>query len=264
MIDTELVAEGETPIQPTDVSPFHFLGRCLAVFWKDWPKQMELANIWEGGFRLRGACPHCERHAAFETVTKTYMESTHVIVVGTHIVGALRCVACNNYILGILKMVPARYGGFTPVYQCHYPAGKPFQLDNEDIPKNIIEDFNEALRCQSVDAYNATPEMCRRALQASCLSLGADPKLTLQKQIDWLAAQGKIIVSLREMAHKVRLGGNLGAHPPDDPSQESRLGPEEAEAIVTFTWEYLKAIYVTPSQLARFDFSRSVSKKLKP
>jgi hypothetical protein len=86
----------------------------------------------------------------------------------------------------------------------------------------------------------------------------------LQKQIDWLAEKGKVIASLQEMAHKVRLGGNLGAHPPDDPSEESPLGPEEAEAVLAFTWEYLKAIYVTPSELAKFDFSRSASKKLKP
>jgi len=211
------------------------LGRYLTVLWKDWPKQMEQANVWDGGFRLRGICPHCRRDAAFETVTKTYMEPHDARIVGTHIVGALCCVACNNYILGILTMMPASYSGFTPVYECHYPKGKPLQLDEEGIPKNIMADFNEALRCKSVDAHNATAEMCRRALQASCLSLGADPKLTLEKQIDWVAAQGKIIVSLQEMAHKVRLGGNRGAHPPDDPSQESPLGPEEAEAIVSFT-----------------------------
>jgi hypothetical protein len=53
--------------------------------------------------------------------------------------------------------------------------------------------FSEALRCQSVKAYNATLEMCRRALDSSCLQLGADPKLgTLQKMIDWLYSQGKI------------------------------------------------------------------------
>jgi hypothetical protein len=225
---------------------------------------MELANVWQGGFGLRGVCPHCGRDAAFGTVTNTYMEPADEKTVGAHIVGALRCVACNEYILGILEMVPASYGGFTPVYKCHYPVEKPIQLDNEDIPKNIIDDFNEALRCKSGGAYNATAEMCRRALQASCLSLGADPKLNLDKQIDWLASQGKIIISLQQMAHKVRLGGNRGAHPPDDPSQESPLGPEQAEALVTFTWEYLKAIYVTPSELARFDFSRSASKKLKP
>jgi hypothetical protein len=225
---------------------------------------MELANVWEEGFRLRGVCPHCRRDAAFETVTKTYMEAAGAIIDGTRIVGALRCVACNEYILGILEWAPSGHGGFTPVYKCHYPLEKPIQMDNEDIPKNIAADFNEALRCKSVDAYNATAEMCRRALQASCLSLGADPKLKLEKQIDWVAAQGKIIVSLQEMAHKVRLGGNRGAHPPDDPSQEPALGLEEAEALVTFTWEYLKAIYVTPSEVARFDFSRSASKKLKP
>jgi hypothetical protein len=263
MIDTELGVEKRTAIQPTDTALYHFSGRDLAVLQKDWPKQMELANMREGGFCLRGVCPHCRRDAAFETVTKPYMEPTGAVIVGTQIVGALRCVACNDYILGILKMVPASHRGFTPAYKCHYPVEKPIQSDNEDIPKNIIDDFNEALRCKSVDAYNATAEMCRRALQASCLSLGADPKLSLDKQIEWLASQGKIIISLQQMAHKVRLGGNRGAHPPDDPSRESPLGPEEAEALVTFTWEYLKAIYVTPSELARFDFSRSASKKLK-
>lgn len=191
---------------------------------------MELANVWDGGFRLRGVCPHCRRDAAFESVTKTYVEPHDMRIEGKHIVAALRCVACNKYILGVLVIspTPGDYRAFAPVYECHYPVGKPPQLTEEDIPTNILDDFNEALRCQWVEAYNATAEMCRRALQSSCLSLGADPKLKLDKQIDWLASQGKIIVSLQQMAHQVRLGGNRGAHPPDDPSQENPIGSEEA------------------------------------
>lgn len=209
----------------------------------------------DGTFVLRGECPHCGRAAVFVTKTSSYKYTTNDGFFTTEVwVAGLQCAGCSQFILGIVG--PSSFGNGMS-YIAHYPLGKPHQETAEAIPQNIIDDYNEALRCKSVDAYNATAEMCRRALESSCLSLGADPKLPLDKKIDWLASEGKIIASLKDMAHKVRLGGNRGAHPPDDPSEESPLGPEEAEALVAFTWKYLEAIYVTPAELGKFDFSRS-------
>ena len=69
----------------------------------------------------------------------------------------------------------------------HGLLGKPNDDVASEIPENIAADFKEALRCRYVDAYNATVEMCRRAVQASCLQLGA-PADKLVKQIDWLVS----------------------------------------------------------------------------
>ena len=53
--------------------------------------------------------------------------------------------------------------------------------------------------------------MCRRALEASCEHLEAKGK-TLEDKIDSLEEMGEITTYLKDMAHKIRLTGNRGAH----------------------------------------------------
>ncbi len=217
---------------------------------------MVLASVYETGFCLRGTCPHCDSKSAFVSVTKPYFEEYQGGLV-QRIVAALRCEGCNGYILGILRMepVPLVAGRYASVYEAHYPLGKPPQVISEAIPENIREDFNEALKCRWVDAYNATVEMCRRALQSSCEELGADPKISIEAQIDWIASQGKITSFLRDMAHTIRLAGNRGAHPP------RAITGEEADAVIQFTREYFQHVYMTAARMKKYDFSKSPQKK---
>ena len=153
-------------------------------------------------------------------------------------------------------------------YWAHYPLGQPDDSVAEEIPTNIQPDFKEALRCLWVNAYNATAEMCRRAIESSCLDLGAPKKAVLEDMIDWLADQRKITPFLQEVAHKIRLGGNRGAHPtasaPDSQPATPPLAnapianieKEHAEAIVKFTREFFHHVYVVPKQLDKYDFSK--------
>jgi len=140
----------------------------------------------------------------------------------------------------------------------HYPLGKPNDDVASEIPEHIRADFREALRCRFVDANNATVEMCRRAVQASCIHLNAPSDKKLVQQIDWLAQQGIITTPLKEMAHRVRLGGNLGAHPPEDPDDETAIiiGPEYADAVIEFTRDFFQHVYVMPERLKKFTFVR--------
>jgi hypothetical protein len=128
-------------------------------------------------------------------------------------------------------------------------------LVSDAIPEHILQDYNEALWCQWANAHNATAEMCRRALQSSCEELGADPKLKIEAQIEWVASKGKITSFLAEMAHTIRLAGNRGAHPP------RAITFEEADAVIQFTREYFQHVYMTPARMAKFDFSKSSLKK---
>ncbi len=70
--------------------------------------------------------------------------------------------------------------------------------------------------------------------------------------------QGTITTPLKEMAHRVRLGGNLGAHPPEDPEDEDLIvmGPEYADAVLEFTRDFFHHVYVMPARLEKFTFSR--------
>jgi hypothetical protein len=155
--------------------------------------------------------------------------------------------------------------------------GAPDQAVADEIPVHIREDFKEALRCMFVDAHNATAEMCRRAIEASCLDLGAPKKKVLEDMIDWLVDHQRITPDLKQAAHKVRLGGNRGAHPPgealpapapgvapslptaggsDRDGPVERIEKEHAEAIVAFTRHFFQYVYVIPKQLDKYDFSK--------
>jgi len=135
----------------------------------------------------------------------------------------MQCSGCENIILAI-----AERKGRDLSYVTHYPIGKP----NEDraaaeIPPNIRSDFQEAIRCRSVDAYKATVSLCRRALEASCNQLGAKGKgKSLEDKINGLA---ELPDRIKALAHKVRLKGNKGAHPQDG---LDTVGEKEADTIL--------------------------------
>jgi hypothetical protein len=188
---------------------------------------------------------------------------------------ALQCQGCFKYILGQVKQ---GIEGQVAVaeYVSHYPLGSPDDSVADEIPKHIAEDFKEALRCQFVNAYSATAEMCRRALEASCLDLGAHKKKVLQKMIDELEEKRVITPALKNAAHKIRLGGDRGAHPPADgpvlqlaaaaieeadEGPVEKIGKEHAEAIVEFTRHFFQHVYVIPNQLDKYDFSKAKPEK---
>lgn len=250
MVSQQLPYGNVVPIPERGI--WDVIGRSAAILWKDWPKDMELSSYEQNaGFVLNGECPHCRKQAAFISVTSTHEDRDHQTGWPSLLVGTARCIACNKYILGILKfdLITGTRGRW--VYGIHYPIGLPDDTVAEEIPPEIKPDFQEALRCRWVDAYNATVEMCRRALESSCIQLGADSGLVLAKMIDWVHAQGKITSSLRDMAHKIKLGGNRAAHPSD-----KRLIAEEADAVLAFTEEYFQHVYVTPARMAKHDFDK--------
>lgn len=243
-------SRSHTIVQEDDPTLAGLLSETALFLWKDWPKDMEAVYHDDGNFALRGVCPHCSRDSVFTIATGTGREQLDPDgdpqLLRT--IAGMRCQGCRKYILGIVRM---RHGKSECIYEAHYPLGKPNDTIAEGIPNEIADDFKEALRCRWVDASNATVEMCRRALESSCLQLGAESKLTLEKMIDWVHSQGKITTPLRDMAHKIRLGGDRGAHP-----SERKMAPEDADAVIEFTREYFDHVYVMPTRMAKFDFSR--------
>jgi hypothetical protein len=234
-----------------------------AIFlWKEWPKNMEVTavNLQANQVAMRGRCPHCGEPNGFMSVT-----SIGAVPTGQRMAG-LQCQGCLGFILGVFSSQ-----GHNLHYVTHHPLGKPDDKVAPEIPAHIQPDFREALRCRFVDGYNATAEMCRRALEASCIHLGASPKDVLEDMIDELAAKQVITPFMKQVAHKIRLGGNRGAHPsPAAPQSELGIAPpvevesgpvriisrEHADAIIKFTTEFFHHVYVVPAELAKYDFSK--------
>jgi len=267
-------------IQEEQKSPtlLELLQGTALFLWKEWPNNMFAVPLDEkGDFSLRGTCPHCRRESVLMRVTNNYAGWVRPTPKGTEriLIAVMRCQGCLEFILGAVNHIENTY---TYLYKHHYPLGTPDDSVAPEIPEHIQPDFQEALRCLSVNAYNATGEMCRRALEASCLDLGAPKKDVLEDMIDWLEEKRIITPGLKEVAHKVRLGGNRCAHP--TPLAESsaaqitdaeladiaaktgiaspvdKIGKDHAEAIVDFTRHFFQYVYVTPRQLQKYDFSK--------
>lgn len=155
----------------------------------------------------RGDCPHCTTRSYFRPVS-TYIEPFKQAR-GQRIASAAECEACNKFVL-VVGLRHTSNGQFD--LDSVLPLGQPKDEVDNSIPINIASDFKEALRCQWISAHKACVVMCRRAIQASAIELGAKGNKLID-QIDDLRTSGKITEPLREFAHEIRLTGNDGAHP---------------------------------------------------
>jgi hypothetical protein len=188
-----------------------------------------------------GICPFCKVHSYFKPVTNSYQE---VFPDGfIRIVNVVQCEKCKKFALVIGMKVKSGIHDWE--LTSFYPLGTADDSVPAEVPKEIAEDFSEALRCQWVKAYKATVVMCRRAVQASVSDLGAKGG-RLVEQIEDLFRNGRITSPLKDFAHEIRLTGNVGAHPDD----LKDVKESDAADIVAFTREYLHHVYVMPAKLA--------------
>ncbi len=254
---TDVTESGTITNEPTGL--FEVLIASLCNLWKEPTEYMEVTvlSAQSGHFSLNGSCPHCNRSSVFMIVGAPVNDPIGFqsnYGAGTRVVAAMQCQGCRQYLLGIVTKPNSNQNAL--LYIAHYPLGKPNDAVAKEIPEHIGSDFKEALRCRWVDAHNATVEMCRRAVQASCIDLGAPTDQRLVNQIDWLASNGTITNPLKEMAHRIRLGGNLGAHPPEDPDDDTAIiiGPEYSNAVIEFTRDFFQHVYVMPARLKQYKF----------
>jgi len=123
-------------------------------------------------------------------------------------------------------------------------------IASEFIPDNIRDDFVEAKMCLQMDAIKAAAAMSRRALQSSAYEKGAPDKKLLD-QLKWMFEQGIITKSLYNLAEKIRIIGNEGAHPSKDGIDEVKK--KESETIVKFLEKYLDHVYITPREIEELE-----------
>lgn len=240
----------------TKVGLLEFLRPHLTVLWREWPMDMQVTGLRDlhgttTQFSLHGTCPHCRHKTVFICISDNlvHQEPLEGKPGWEQWCSAMRCQGCKKFILGIVWVkatkLNARPAGARSEYHHefkyvdHYPVGTSDDSVAEEVPPHIAKDFREALRCRWVNCYNATVEMCRRAIEASCMEFGAGAKLSAVKKIDWVYKQRRINKTLKTAAHAIRLGGNIGAHPHPNP-----ITPEESDAVIEFTRHYLETTYM--------------------
>ncbi len=184
-------------------------------------------------------CPYCGAKANFSRQAEWTTEligDGGALVMARH--GAWTCDACHNPIVGARAEDQVNLAWYQPVAveAPNYPG----------VPEEVASDAREAHRCLSVQAWRAAVVMARRALQSAAYDKGA-PGGRLLDQIDWLDNQRIISPLMREVAHRIRLVGNLGAHPEQDGLRA--LDEPEAREVVEFLDDFLKYVYEIPSRL---------------
>ena len=186
-----------------------------------------------------GDCPHCSIRSYFAPRV-THQENSGGSI---KIVSIAQCESCKAYILVIGSK---DNHSAAAVLSAVYPLGKPRDDVDANVPKDIADDFAEALRSHWGKNYKACVVMCRRALQSSANDLKAKDG-PLVGQIEDLFKKGKITEPLKDFAHAIRLTGNEGAHPDKDGLKDVK--EKDADDIVAFTREFLDHVYVMPAML---------------
>ena len=116
--------------------------------------------------------------------------------------------------------------------------------DFENIPEQVLVDYQEALKCKSIGAHRASCTMFRRALQSSLLEIGANKDKDLIKQINSL---GNLPDDLKDWAHQIRIFGNWGAHPNKDNLKD--VNEEDVEEVYNFVVNFFNYIFIMPKKV---------------
>ncbi len=184
-------------------------------------------------FNARVYCPFCGTHTSLE------MASLTIESVDRRYLGWWRSRAGSEWWIGLCTncqrpMLVNAHG-----HQV-YPEPQPSSTDTR-IPGLMREALVEAKQCLSVGALHASATMSRRAIEAACDDKGATA-YHLGQKVKELADKHVITQDLKEWADVVRLVGNDGAHPLNDP-----VSREDAVAILELAEQFLHVIYVAPA-----------------
>ena len=109
------------------------------------------------------------------------------------------------------------------------------------VPKSVIRDIEEALDCLSVKSYNGFAAMCRRAIQSTCQTLGAEGSNKIEKQINELSELASLDKDTVAALKEVMLGGHDGAHPQLPP-----VDPERANLLLQLLKDIVFQLFTRP------------------
>ena len=156
-------------------------------------------------------CPHCGSKAHIEKQWSAY-HSFRNRDVEFYVI--FRCKPCKKLLLKTYYFEQNPYSSDENLtaqgWGEKYPVSFDDELSSEEkelIPNQVLSDYQEALKCESIQANRASCSMFRRALQSSLVILGADHKLDLIKQIDSL---NSLPNDIKDWAHQIRILGNWG------------------------------------------------------
>lgn len=185
-------------------------------------------------------CPHCGHYGTFINPGG----HDNVTVIGNNV---------QNY-LGLRKCPNLKCQGHL-FFICDQgqnliltSPSETIPFDKENIPENVINSFEEAIKSHSNNCFIAAAIMIRKTLEEICHDREADGKNLFLRLKD-LGTKILIPKELLEGMNDLRLLGNDAAH--IESKTYTEIGKEEIEISIEFTKEILKAVYQYESLLQK-------------
>lgn len=194
-------------------------------------KKIELTNV---GFMspsvIDARCPHCKKEVGFAGISK-YQDVHGYNFEGEYRIGLRVCprAECKGQLLF----------HFIDADLTTYPS-QIIDFEKKEIPKKISDNFEEALKCESIGCYTASAIMVRKTLEMICEDRGAKGKYLINK-IGNLKSQVILPIQLFDAMDNLRLLGNDAAHV--ELKDFGNIGKNELEIAIDLTKEILKSIY---------------------
>lgn len=178
-------------------------------------------------------CPHCGHFGTFETVGLSDLLVLNSQRIKTNFMGLRKCP--NQRCIGQLFFITNAKEEII-----YIAPSETIPFDKENIPENVINAFEESVKCHSNNCFIASAIMIRKTLEEICSDREANGQ-NLNDRIKNLG--GKILIpkELIEGMDDLRLLGNDAAH--IKAKTYSEIGKEEIEISIDFTKEILKAVY---------------------
>ncbi|VAW74793.1 hypothetical protein MNBD_GAMMA12-67 [hydrothermal vent metagenome] len=193
-------------------------------------------------------CPHCGARVHIEQLWNDYHQYKNGNV---EFYVTFRCKPCRKLLLKTFLFKQNKYSREQNLeidgWEEKFPQTLDDELNNEEkelIPEEVLSDYQEALKCQSIGAFRASCAMFRRALQSSLVIIGANHKLDLIKQIESL---DNLPPDIKDWAHQIRIFGNWGAHPDKDNLKD--VNEEDVTETHDFISKLLMYIFIMPEKV---------------
>jgi hypothetical protein len=184
-------------------------------------------------------CPHCNIAKPLLHWTGAMRETTRHAGDFNRVWKSYFCNTCGGVILAASR---SDKGEIIEMY----PSGSQETFDYDYLPKEVADDFREALSCYSSSCFNAFAAMCRRTVQSMSANLGAHGKDKVLQQLKDLKDMAHVDNETFEQLKQIVVAGHDGAHP-----HLPKLNPDRAGILLELMKDVLYQLYVRKEKIKK-------------
>lgn len=200
-------------------------------------KDEKLSGSWSSLYAVSGfsfVCGHCGANAGPSLGYKcsyTFKNSSRTS--GNIYI----CPTCNKPTFFINKTMSSSEEQF---------PGLMYGNNIDFLPEEILELYNEARNCVSVNAFTASVLSCRKLLMNVAVTKGAQEDKSFAYYVKFLNENHFIPPGSNEWVDHIRNKGNEATH------EIPNMGKEDAIELLDFTEMLLRVVYEMPGKMSKY------------